>query len=162
MKVRKTKRKPAPEPLPEGFDGVDKGLEPSQSVVNTELGQVLSREIARLNDKVRPAIIYMDVDGFSGPETARRLGLPLNQTKSRIHRGRNTLRARLKPYREDSMSFPIVTVDGDKQKKYDCSKQPHLVNLSVIWPVNDKADKIELPCLVCEKLVPINKEFWEE
>ncbi len=157
QKVRKAKRDP--EPLPEGFDGVDKELEPGRNLVNHELGDLLTREMAGLNTLVRPVVISRYVDRLTGPQTARRLGLTLVAANSRFERGRKTLRARLKPYREDSMPFPIITVNGDTQKRWDCTKQHHLVNLSVIW--NDKADKIELPCLVCEKLVPINKEFWE-
>lgn len=56
----------------------------------------LERALARLSPGEREVILLRDIEGFSGEETAAILGLSLAAVKSRLHRGRIELAARLR------------------------------------------------------------------
>ncbi len=52
--------------------------------------------IAELPPDQRAVLVLRDIQGLSGKATAQALGLSRSAMKSRLHRGRETLRARLK------------------------------------------------------------------
>jgi len=56
----------------------------------------LEAALASLNPGEREVILLRDIEGFSGEETASILGLSLAAVKSRLHRGRIELAARLR------------------------------------------------------------------
>lgn len=58
--------------------------------------QRLERALARLGEGEREVIILRDLEGLSGEETAAVLGISLAAMKSRLHRGRIELAARLR------------------------------------------------------------------
>ena len=68
----------------------------------------IAEAIAGLEPTDRDVVVLRDVRGCSGPDTARQLGLSLAATKSRLHRARAQLRARLWAYRaaDDRRSVP--------------------------------------------------------
>jgi RNA polymerase sigma factor (sigma-70 family) len=60
-----------------------------------DLKQVLDREVGRLPEKYRTAIVLCDFEGRTNEEAARRLGCPVGTVRSRLSRGREHLRGRL-------------------------------------------------------------------
>ena len=63
-----------------------------------ELEQKIQQALGELPEKQRLAIALCQEDELSYEEIARVLGCSLPATKSLIHRGRETLKAKLKPY----------------------------------------------------------------
>jgi RNA polymerase sigma factor (sigma-70 family) len=55
----------------------------------------ISRAISSLPEHYREVLILRDVNGFSSDEVAARLRIPLPAAKSRLHRARQMVRARL-------------------------------------------------------------------
>ncbi len=60
-----------------------------------ELVQAVHVAIAQLDRPSREVIILRDLEGMSGEETCRELGIDLAAMKSRLHRARTALRAKL-------------------------------------------------------------------
>jgi len=78
--------------------------------VQAELRGVLEAAIAELPPEYRVVVVFHDVEGFSNAEAAELLGLSLAAVKSRVHRARLTLRARLARYFErDGKRGPSVS-----------------------------------------------------
>src|SRR5262249_52031053 len=59
------------------------------------LQPILDRELSRLPEKYRLVIVLCDLEGQSGKEVARQLGLPQGTVSSRLTRGRGLLAKRL-------------------------------------------------------------------
>ncbi len=73
------------------------GLE-SRSVLkdhNHELRAIIDEELARLPDSIRAPIVLCYLEGLTHEEAASRLGWPVGTVRSRMARGRDTLRHRL-------------------------------------------------------------------
>jgi RNA polymerase sigma-70 factor (ECF subfamily) len=75
-----------------------KGCSPPDALLHGELEQKIEEALADLPEKQRTAILLCRQDELSYEEIAEVLGCSLSATKSLIHRGRETLKARLKPY----------------------------------------------------------------
>jgi RNA polymerase sigma factor (sigma-70 family) len=60
-----------------------------------ELRDLLDRELERLPDRYRAAVVLCDLEGASGQEAALHLGLPAGTVASRLARGRALLAKRL-------------------------------------------------------------------
>ena len=83
----------APRQYPDG-----KTFSPPQAFLQKELEQKIQQALGELPEKQRLAIALCQEDELSYEEIARVLGCSLPATKSLIHRGRETLKAKLKPY----------------------------------------------------------------
>ena len=68
----------------------------------TELRELLEQAIRRLPEKYRAAVVLRDVERLSTAEAAELLGLREAAFKSRLHRGRMTLRADVAGYLDDT------------------------------------------------------------
>lgn len=68
---------------------------PDEASHAREIGQVLQAAILALPENMREAIILRDVEGLSGEEAARVVGIELRAFKSRLHRARMQLRQHL-------------------------------------------------------------------
>jgi RNA polymerase sigma-70 factor, ECF subfamily len=68
------------------------------TLLHGELEQKISEALADLPENQRTAILLCRQDELSYEEIAEVLGCSLSATKSLIHRGRETLKQRLKPY----------------------------------------------------------------
>jgi RNA polymerase sigma factor (sigma-70 family) len=66
--------------------------------------------IAALPSDQRAVLVLRDIQGLSGKATAQTLGLSRAAMKSRLHRGRETLRAQLKMSSDPAIS---ANTDGD-------------------------------------------------
>ncbi len=62
---------------------------------SADLRKVIDEELARLPDSVRAPIVLCYLEGLTHEEAASRLGWPLGTVRSRMARGRDTLRQRL-------------------------------------------------------------------
>ena len=76
----------------------EKSVSPPQAFLHRELEQKIKESLEALPDKQRLAIALCQEDELSYEEIARVLGCSLSATKSLIHRGRETLKEKLKPY----------------------------------------------------------------
>jgi RNA polymerase sigma-70 factor (ECF subfamily) len=71
---------------------------PTENVLHGELARKIEEALAALPENQRTAILLCRQDELSYEEIAQVLGCSLSATKSLIHRGRETLKERLKPY----------------------------------------------------------------
>jgi RNA polymerase sigma-70 factor, ECF subfamily len=71
---------------------------PPEALLQTELAQQIEKALAGLPENQRTAILLFREDDMSYETIAKILGTSLSATKSLIHRGRETLKQKLKPY----------------------------------------------------------------
>jgi RNA polymerase sigma-70 factor, ECF subfamily len=71
---------------------------PVENVLHGELARKIEEALAGLPENQRTAILLCRQDELSYEEIAKILGCSLSATKSLIHRGRETLKEKLKPY----------------------------------------------------------------
>jgi RNA polymerase sigma-70 factor (ECF subfamily) len=79
------------------FEDQDNVLPPEQ-LLHGELAQKIEEALAGLPENQRTAILLCRQEELSYEEIAEILGCSLSATKSLIHRGRETLKDKLKPY----------------------------------------------------------------
>lgn len=75
-----------------------KSVTPPEAFLQSELVQKVEEALAQLPEKQRLAIALCRQDELSYEEIAEVLGCSVPATKSLIHRGRETLKEKLKPY----------------------------------------------------------------
>ena len=75
-----------------------KTASPPESLLHGELDAKIEEALAELPENQRLAILLCRQDELSYEEIAEVLGCSLSATKSLIHRGRETLKQKLKPY----------------------------------------------------------------
>jgi len=75
-----------------------KFFSPPENLLHGELEQKIEEALTELPENQRTAILLCRGDELSYEDIARVLGCSLSATKSLIHRGRETLKQRLKPY----------------------------------------------------------------
>ena len=75
-----------------------KGFSPPDSLLHGELEEKIEEALAALPENQRAAILLCRQNELSYEEIAEALGCTLSATKSLIHRGRETLKEKLKPY----------------------------------------------------------------
>ena len=75
-----------------------KTFSPPESLLHAELEEKIDVALGQLPEKQRTAILLCRGDEFSYEDIARVLECSVSATKSLIHRGRETLRQKLKPY----------------------------------------------------------------
>ena len=85
------------EQAPRQFEDV-KTFSPPEAFLHGELAQKIEEALGQLPDKQRLAIVLCRQEELSYEEIARVLGCSVPATKSLIHRGRETLKEKLKPY----------------------------------------------------------------
>ncbi len=75
-----------------------KTFSPPDSLLHSELEEKIEAALAELPEKQRTAILLCRGDEFSYEDIAKVLNCSVSATKSLIHRGRETLKQKLKPY----------------------------------------------------------------
>jgi len=75
-----------------------KGFQPTEELLHGELERKIEEALAELPEIQRTAIVLCRRDELSYEDIAEVLGTSLSATKSLIHRGRETLKQKLKPY----------------------------------------------------------------
>jgi RNA polymerase sigma-70 factor, ECF subfamily len=105
--IRRRSRHPAEsleETHPENEDQPSRQYEdkkvflPTENVLHSELARKIEESLAELPEAQRTAILLCRQDELSYEEIAKVLDCSLSATKSLIHRGRETLKEKLKPY----------------------------------------------------------------
>jgi RNA polymerase sigma-70 factor (ECF subfamily) len=71
---------------------------PDEAAAHKELGAALDAAITALDPMYREVLVLRDVEGLTAPEVAEVLGLTVEAVKTRLHRARAVLRARLEPF----------------------------------------------------------------
>jgi RNA polymerase sigma-70 factor (ECF subfamily) len=64
-------------------------------VAARQVGGAIERALAAMSPEAREVLLLRDVEGLSGPETAAAIELDLAAMKSRLHRARLELKARV-------------------------------------------------------------------
>jgi RNA polymerase sigma-70 factor (ECF subfamily) len=75
-----------------------KTFSPPESLLHGELEEKIEEALSELPENQRTAIVLCRGDELSYEDIARVLGCSISATKSLIHRGRETLKLKLKPY----------------------------------------------------------------
>ena len=75
-----------------------KTFQPGEALLHSELASHIERAVAELPEVQRTALLLCREEEYSYEEIAAILGCTLSATKSIIHRGRETLKSKLKPY----------------------------------------------------------------
>ncbi len=75
-----------------------KSISPEEQTLSHEREYAINAALLEISDVYREAIILCDVEGLSYEETAEALGIGIGTVKSRISRGREELRLRLKDF----------------------------------------------------------------
>ena len=76
----------------------DRSISPEDAALAREREYAIKAALIEIPDVYREAIILCDIEGMSYEETAAALGVGLGTVKSRISRGREELRRRLKDF----------------------------------------------------------------
>jgi len=71
------------------------GSNPEQEFLNNVLHEDLARALDRLKEKYRMVVLLADVEGFSYPEIAEILDIPVGTVRSRLARARSRLQKSL-------------------------------------------------------------------
>lgn len=70
-------------------------LQPDHMLEQSDMSGCVLRFLSDLPDPLREVLLLHDLQGFTGPEIADRLGLSIHNVKIRLHRARVRLRAAL-------------------------------------------------------------------
>ena len=84
-----------------------KAVSAPDRVLHSELETKIEQAVAELPENQRLAILLCRQDELSYEEIAKVLGCSLSATKSLIHRGRETLKQKLKPYLRSGAWRPL-------------------------------------------------------
>jgi RNA polymerase sigma-70 factor (ECF subfamily) len=76
----------------------DKGINPEEAVMLRQREDALAKALNDIPDIFRETVILCDIQGMSYEEIARTLDINLGTVKSRLARGRDDLRRRLKDF----------------------------------------------------------------
>ncbi|MCX5043755.1 RNA polymerase sigma factor SigE [Aldersonia sp. NBC_00410] len=88
------------EALPEDYDRVPSdGPSPEQAYHDARLAPDLQSALDSLAPEFRAAVVLCDIEGLSYEEIGATLGVKLGTVRSRIHRGRQAIRAHLATHR---------------------------------------------------------------
>ena len=83
-----------------GWSPSDNGCEPEKQALMREMREKMNGAIRELPEDMRAAVVLRDIQGFSYDEIAQTLEINVGTIKSRISRGREKLREKLREYTE--------------------------------------------------------------
>lgn len=69
---------------------------PSVRMEISEQQRIVRQALSEVSEEFRTALILTEIDGLSYEEAAETIGCPIGTVRSRIHRGRNELREKLR------------------------------------------------------------------
>ena len=82
--------------LDEGWAPADESGSPEKQAVRAEASRILHQTIRELPEDMRAAVVLRDIQGYSYEEIAQILDINVGTIKSRISRGREKLREKLR------------------------------------------------------------------
>lgn len=68
---------------------------PEADVVDRQMAADVQQALLALHPDLRAVVVLSDIEGYAYEEIAEALGIPVGTVKSRLHRARKTLQARL-------------------------------------------------------------------
>ena len=74
---------------------------PSTRIEISEQQQLVRKALSEVSEEFRIALILTEIEGLSYEEAAETIGCPIGTVRSRIHRGRNELREKLRVLLKD-------------------------------------------------------------
>jgi RNA polymerase sigma-70 factor (ECF subfamily) len=80
----------------------DPGLDPAQKAEQQEISAQVQRGLDSLSSDEALMILLHDLQGLAYEEIAQSMKIPIGTVKSRLHRARQALKARLTPYVEST------------------------------------------------------------
>ncbi|MEO8801487.1 MAG: sigma-70 family RNA polymerase sigma factor, partial [Polyangiaceae bacterium] len=84
---------------------------PDEVAADRELSTLLDRAIAELDPAHREVLVLRDIEGLTAPEVSEIVGASVEAVKSRLHRARAELRAKLEEARSGAYASP-ASADG--------------------------------------------------
>jgi RNA polymerase sigma-70 factor (ECF subfamily) len=81
----------------QGDDAPDAGADPERLLSGRQLAAALAAAIAALPPAHREALVLTDLEGMPAAEAASAAGVGVRALKSRLHRARSAVRARVRP-----------------------------------------------------------------
>lgn len=96
-----------------GFEAVDRGKGPYQTLEDKERMRLLHAALKQLKSEYRQLIVLRDMQGFSYEELAEALNLNLGTVKSRLSRARKELSEILQKHAE---LFPFTNVQRNERR----------------------------------------------
>ena len=105
LDLQRSRRRRPSQPYPEFEDEswqppAEKGAEPEAKALSAERSKALARALEGLPPEQRNCVVLFDVQGYDYAEIAAIMHVEVGTVKSRIHRGRLSLRRALAPDRE--------------------------------------------------------------
>jgi RNA polymerase sigma-70 factor (ECF subfamily) len=79
----------------------DESPGPDAVLERRDLRRMIQRELLQLTEEHRIVLVLRDIQAMSYEEIAENLGLELGTVRSRLHRARMELKARLEPHLSD-------------------------------------------------------------
>lgn len=76
----------------------DSALSPEAILEREQVDGAIQRALGNLSADLRLAVVLSDIEGFSYEEIAATMRVPVGTVKSRLHRARQILQQRLRPY----------------------------------------------------------------
>ncbi len=98
LRRRKSRREKYQVDLEQALERHDPTAFTLERLVDSEARALLNRFLQELGDKERVAVVLHDIEGLPNAEASRIMGITLAAFKSRLHRGRDSLRIKLLPY----------------------------------------------------------------
>lgn len=92
---------------------VDRTRQPDDAAAGSQLADALAKAIDSLDPAYREVLVLRDVEGLTAPEVAEVLGLGVDAVKSRLHRARVVVRAKLAPFVETTKERPVADGCGN-------------------------------------------------
>jgi RNA polymerase sigma factor (sigma-70 family) len=106
------------DPLRPGSDPLRPGSDPHEIVAAREVAALVRAAIAELPRGQREAVTLYYLAGLTQAEAAEHLGIPPGAVKTRLHKARASLRARLQPLKREPTMVQMQVTDvrraGDK------------------------------------------------
>ncbi len=93
------------------FEVVSEDDTPEEAYIRTEKKRLILKTINELNEEYKTAIVLRDIQGFSYEEIANILCCSIGTVKSRINRGRNILKDKLRTVLELSNSGNVYKTE---------------------------------------------------
>jgi RNA polymerase sigma-70 factor (ECF subfamily) len=107
--------------------------DPEQQASQSELRDVMEREVAALPDAFRAVVILRDVEGLSTSEAAQSLGISDDLVKQRLHRARAMLRENL--YERAGVTLASLFAFGNAR----CDRVVQNVMAQIASPLSSRA-----------------------
>ena len=91
-------------------------LDPSNTIANEELTKIIDKEVTRLPDKLRKAIVLCDLQGLTQKQAAKHLGIASSTVNDHVVQGRKMLSEQLSR-RGITLTLTALTALGVAAKK---------------------------------------------